>query len=81
MKNQPIPIKATAERDPLTAFCEELCGPLEEIFNLVYIVRHKKTDSALGKRYLTVVDERLQEVREVVMSHCKNAPPRVDKAS
>ena len=80
-KSHPTPIKSKSSSDPVADFCAELHGPLDEIFNLIYIVRHSPTNSALAKRYLTVVDERLSEVRDVVLTHCNLGPSEIKKAS
>jgi hypothetical protein len=80
-KSGPIPVRSKSSAEALADFCAELHRPLDEIFNLIYIVRHNKTDSALAKRYLAVVDERLGEVREAVLTHCKLRPDEIKKVS
>src|SRR5580698_4889376 len=55
----------------LSTFCEELYPPLEEIFNLIYGATHEQVDVAQSQRCMELASQRLDQVRQVVLSHCK----------
>jgi hypothetical protein len=55
----------------LSTFCEELYPPLEEIFNLIYVATHEQVDAAQSQRCMGLAFQRLDQIRQVVLSHCK----------
>ena len=56
--------------DDLRAFCEDLRGPLDEVFNLIYVVTHKNVTADYSEHCLERASQRLQSIRKIVLNHC-----------
>jgi len=69
------------DADAVAAFCEELSPPLEEVFSLIYIAAHKRVNAAHRQECLETAAQRLEAVRQVVLSHCSSHHDEKKKAS
>ena len=72
----------SSEVDPLTALCEELDGPLEEVTNLLYLATESVVSTRdLHQYYLRTALGSLQSIQRRVRRHCRLKPEPFDLAS
>jgi hypothetical protein len=58
------------EPDPVAQFCEELSTPLEVIANLIFVATQESLDSVQVQEWLRIANEKLHDVRQIVLAHC-----------
>jgi hypothetical protein len=57
--------------DPVATFCRELIAPLEIIANLLYVATHEATPRLQAQETAAFAQERLDEVRRLILTHCR----------
>ena len=71
-----------SKNDPVTAFCEDLNGPVEEVSGLIYLASETLTSSPeLCQRFLIIAEERVAQLSRVIKSHCRPKPYPLNRAS
>jgi len=72
----------SSEADPLTALCEELDAPLQEVINLLYLATESVVSTRdLHQYYLRTAQARLQSFQQRVRTHCRPKLGPFDLAS
>ena len=85
MGNKSATSSSLRREDALAQFCEQLCTPLEQAANFVYLASHwgldRGLDRDLTRRHLSMATKILDDLRKTVLAHCRTGSRPREQAS